>query len=197
MRRITVALAIALTVACATPTPTSTPTPAPAPGIDLSRVKEDAVKALYDASGRMRNPDREVQSISRENAGGFGGFYFDEDDPTVAYVYMKDITETAAAETAFRAAYAKDSEITRIVPVQTDHSLDELVDWLYDGVNALERAGIETASAGMRILDNRFAVNVTNENQMNKASVVLDAMGVPRSAYELGAGKWEALPDRD
>ena len=110
---------------------------------------------------------------------------------------MKDTTETAAAEIAFRAAYPKDDEITRIVPVQTDHSLDQLVDWLYDGVNALEAAGIETSSAGMRIMENRFNLAVTNASQLADAYTVLDGMGVPRGAYELGSGKWRALADRD
>ena len=147
--------------------------------IDLSEVKEDAVREIYDSSGRAKNPDRGIQSISKANAGGFGGFYFDPNNPSTVYVYMKDITETTAAETAFRAAYSKDSEITRIVPVQADHSLDELVNWLYDGVEALHAAGIETSSAGMRILENRFDLAVTNESQLGDAYAVLDGMGVP------------------
>ena len=194
------------TVSCASPTITVTPTPTPESTprptaiptpTPLSEVQEDAVREIYDSSGRAKNPDRGIQSISKANAGGFGGFYFDDNDPTIAYVYMLDITETTAAETAFRAAYSKDSESTRIVPVQADHSLDELVNWLYDGVEALHAAGIETSSAGMRILENRFDLAVTNESQLGDAYAVLDGMGVPRGAYNLGSGKWRALGDRD
>ena len=63
------------------PAPRGTSTSPTGSTIDLSKVKEDAVKELYDSSGKPKNDDRDVQAISKANAGGFGGFYFERTTP--------------------------------------------------------------------------------------------------------------------
>ena len=72
--------------------------------VELEEVREDVVRELYDSSDRMVNPDRKMQSIAKANDGGFGGYYFDENNPSTVYVYMLDVTKAAEAEAAFRAA---------------------------------------------------------------------------------------------
>ena len=98
---------------------------------DLNQIRERVVRDLYDSSCKVIDPYRQMQAISKENDGGFGGFYFDDDDPSIVYVYMKDLTKTAEAETAFRAAHARDSRYTQVIPVQDRYSMDELTDWFY------------------------------------------------------------------
>ena len=105
--------------------------------VDLNDIREDVVKDMYDASGKMINLDRQLQLISKDNAGGFGGYYFSDDDSHTVYVYMQDVTKAAEAETAFRAAQGKDAQYTRIVPVQGRYSMDDLVDWFYQILGSL------------------------------------------------------------
>ena len=72
--------------------------------VNLSDIQEDVVRELYDSSGKMINPDRQMQDIAKAGDGGFGGYYFDPNDPSTVYIYMTDMTKAAAAEVAFRAA---------------------------------------------------------------------------------------------
>ena len=73
--------------------------------VDLSDIKEDAVRQLFDDSGKMIDPNQRLAIVAQEHEGGFGGFYFHETDKSIAYVYMQDVTKTTAAEKAFNAAY--------------------------------------------------------------------------------------------
>ena len=74
--------------------------------VDLSQIKEEAIRALFDDTGRMINPDQKLAQVAKDHEGGFGGYYFNRTDKSVVYVYMLDVTKTDAAEAAFRAAYA-------------------------------------------------------------------------------------------
>ena len=56
----------------------------------------------------------------------------------------------ASAEAAFRAVYDGDRQITRIIPVQGDYSLDELVEWFCRLDVTLIEAGIHPSSEAVR-----------------------------------------------
>ena len=48
---------------------------------------------------------------------------------SIVFVCVRDITKMASAEAVFGAVYDGDRQITRIIPVQGEDSLDELVEW--------------------------------------------------------------------
>ena len=161
--------------------------------VNLSDVQEDAVKELYDSSGAMINPDRQMQSIAKDNAGGYGGHYFDDDDPSTVYVYMTDVTETAAAEAAFRAAQREDEEYTNVVVLQGQYSMADLVDWFYQTLQAFNRGGVDVNGAGLHPADNGFTFKV-GANDGDRAWAIIDELGVPRGAVTLQiGGGWTAL----
>ena len=163
--------------------------------VELGEVSEDAVKELYDSSGRMVNPDRKLQSVAKANAGGFGGYYFDENNPSTVYVYMVDVTKDAEAEAAFRAIQNKDAQYTRIVPVQGNHSMDDLVDWFYQALKAFDDGGIQVNGAGLRLRDNGFSFMLGGN--LDGAWAIIDELGIPRDAASLTMGEWELLADKD
>ena len=161
---------------------------------DLDRVQEDAVRELHDSSGRMVNPDRKMQFIARTNSGGFGGFYFDDSDPSTVYVYMLDVTKTAEAERAFRVAMGESSEYTRIVPVRGRYSMDDLVDWFYQTLKALDSGGIKVNGAGLRPRDNGFSFMIGSN--LDGAWDIIDGLDVRRDAVSLVIGEWKMLSDK-
>lgn len=163
--------------------------------VELAEVREDVVRELYDSSGRMVNPDRKMQSIAKANDGGFGGYYFDENNPSTVYVYMLDVTKAAEAEAAFRAAQNKDAQYTRVVPVQGNHSMDDLVDWFYQTLKAFDDGGIQVNGAGLRVRDNGFAFMLGGD--LDGAWAIIDELGIPRDAASLTIGEWELLADKD
>ena len=46
--------------------------------------REDAVRDLLDYDGNVINPDEQLAKIAQDQLGGFGGFYFDENDASIA-----------------------------------------------------------------------------------------------------------------
>ena len=168
--------------------------PSPIPDVvDLSQIKEEAVRALFDDTGRRINPNREVAEIARNHEGGFGGFYFHETDKSIVYVYMLDVTKAAAAEAAFRAAYNGDREITQIIPVQGDYSLDQLVEWYYILLGALNERGIRLAETSVREIENRIRIGLFDEDQIDDAHRIMESLGIPKGAAIVergGLNKW-------
>ena len=80
-------MAMSLVIACGVPTtPTATPAEAFPDRVDLSRVKEAAVRALLDSEGNVIDHNSRLASIAKDHEGGFGGWYFSEDKGTV-YVF--------------------------------------------------------------------------------------------------------------
>ncbi len=160
--------------------------PSPIPEVvDLSQIKEDVVKELFYSSGRMINPDRQLAEVARDHEGGFGGYYFDETDKSIVYVYMLDVTKTAAAEAAFHAAYHGDREITQIIPVQGDYSLDQLVEWFYILDRALIESGIPPARASVREIENRIRIGLFDAAQIDDALHIMERLGIPEGAVVL------------
>ena len=150
--------------------------------VDLSQIKEEAVRNLFDSTGKRINPNRQVAKIARDHEGGFGGYYFHETDKSIVYVYMQDVTKTAAAEAAFRAAYSGDRKITQIIPVQGDYSLDQLVEWFYILDGALIESGIPPARASVREIENRIRIGLFDADQIDDVLHIMERLGIPEGA---------------
>ena len=166
------------------------------PGIvvDPSEIQEDTIREMYDSSGRFIDPDDKMSSAASSNPGGFGGFYFDPNDPSTVYVYMKDTSRTAAAETALRAALHDDSQYTNIVPVNGKYSMDELVAWHRALLQSLDDTDIEVGATWMSPEDNAFRVDIANESDVDTAWGLVDGLNIPRDAVLLEVGgEWETL----
>ena len=171
------------------------PPPPDSDVVDLNQIKEDVVKELFDSSGKMINPDRQLANVARDHEGGFGGYYFHETDKSIVFVYMLDVTNTAAAEAAFRAAYHGSREITQIIPVQGDYSLDQLVEWFHILDRALIESGIPPARASVREVENRIRIGLFDEDQIDDALQIMERLGIPEGAVVLKEGYMELLAD--
>ena len=158
------------------------PPPPDSDVVDLSQIKEEAVRNLFDSTGKRINPNRQVAKIARDHEGGFGGYYFHETDKSIVYVYMQDVTKTAAAEAAFRAAYSCDRKITQIIPVQGDYSLDQLVEWFYILDGALIESGIPSARASVREIENRIRIGLLDADQIDDVLHIMERLGIPEGA---------------
>ena len=158
------------------------PPPPDSDVVDLSQIKEEAVRNLFDSTGKRINPNRQVSKIARDHEGGFGGYYFHETDKSIVYVYMQDVTKTAAAEVAFRAAYSGDRKITQIIPVQGDYSLDQLVEWFYILDGALIESGIPPARASVREIENRIRIGLFDADQIDDVLHIMERLGIPEGA---------------
>ena len=158
------------------------PPPPDSDVVDLSQIKEEAVRNLFDSTGKRINPNRQVVKIARDHEGGFGGYYFHETDKSIVYVYMQDVTKTAAAEAAFRAAYSGDRKITQIIPVQGDYSLDQLVEWFYILDGALIESGIPPARASVREVENRIRIGLFDADQIDDVLHIMERLGIPEGA---------------
>ena len=190
----TVALAVtAAAVACTHdngPPPSAEVTePSPIPEVvDLSQIKKEAVRALFNDTGRMINPDRQLADVERDHEGGFGGFYFHDTDKSIVFVYMLDVTKAAAAEAAFRAAYKGDREIAQIIPVQGEYSFDQLFEWF----NILDRALIESrippAESSVREIENRIRIGLFDADQIDDAHRIMEKLGIPEGAVIVEKG---------
>ena len=167
--------------------------------VDMSQIKEDAVRALYDSTGSRVNEKRRLANIATNHEGGFGGYYFHETDKSIAYVYMQDVTKAAAAEAAFRAAYSGDREVTQIIPVRGDYSLDQLVEWYYMLYNALaSRSDIETSGGSVRGTENRIYIGLRErKEQIDEALGVVEELGIPEGAVIFEQLVWQFLADKD
>ena len=163
------------------------PPPPDSDVVDLSQIKEEAVRNLFDSTGKRINPNRQVAKIARDHEGGFGGYYFHETDKSIVYVYMQDVTKTAAAEVAFRAAYSGDRKITQIIPVQGDYSLDQLVEWFYILDGALIESGIPPARASVREIENRIRIELFDADQIDDVLHIMERLGIPEGAVVVKA----------
>ena len=163
------------------------PPPPDSDVVDLSQIKEEAVRNLFDSTGKRINPNRQVAKIARDHEGGFGGYYFHETDKSIVYVYMQDVTKTAAAEAAFRAAYSGDRKITQIIPVQGDYSLDQLVEWFYILDGALIESGIPPARASVREIENRIRIGLFDADQIDDVLHIMERLGIPEGAVVVKA----------
>ena len=143
---------------------------------------EDTVRDIVDADGNIINPDAQLAAIAEEQPGGFGGYYFDETDRSIAYVYMRDITQTAAATAAFGAAYDGSRTITQIIPVQGEYAFNDLFEWFDALDTALVDGGVYPTSGAVMELTNRIVFGVRSEADLTSAQQVLRDSEVPEGA---------------
>ncbi len=163
--------------------------PSPVPQVvDLSQIKEEAIRALFDDTGRMINPDRQLAQVAKDHEGGFGGYYFNKTDKSIVYVYMLDVTKRDAAEAAFRAAYHGDREIAQIIPVQGDYSFDQLFEWFRILDRALIESGIPPAKTSVREIENRIRIGLFDEDQIDDAYRIMEKLGIPKGAAIITKG---------
>ena len=162
--------------------------------VDLSQIKEDAIRNLFDSAGRMIDPKQELAKVASDHEGGFGGYYVHETDKTIVFVYMEDVTKTASAEAAFRAAYRSGSrEITQIIPVQGRYSFDQLVEW-YDILDrALSESDIYPSTGGVRVLENRIRMGLLDAALIDDALKIMEGLGIPEGAVTLEERGYDRL----
>ena len=166
--------------------------------VNVDKVQEDVVRSLLEENGKVVNPDRQLARVAMEQEGGFGGFYFDETDESIAYVYMKDPSKVEAAKAAFRIAYAGGQrQITQIVPVQGDYSFDDLVRWYYALDKALVEGDIHTTSGAVQEIDNRIAFGVQDVSQIEEARRIMGELGIPEGSVVFRLEKIELLANGD
>ena len=119
--------------------------------------------------------------MARNHEGGFGGYYH-ETDKSIVYVYMQDVTKAPAAEAAFRPAYHGDREVTQIIPVQGDYSLDQLFEWFRILDRALIESGIPPARASVREIENRIRIGLFDADQIDDVLHIMERLGIPEGA---------------
>ena len=166
--------------------------------VDLSDIKEDAVRQLFDDSGKMIDPNQRLAIVAQEHEGGFGGFYHEG----IAYVYMqasyfqKRLTRPlptstcypnveprrSAAVKAFNAAYNGSRNITKIIPVQGDYSLDDLVEWLPIVAGALVANDIHPRSFWLSVQENRVRIGLASISQADDARQLVRDLEIPEGS---------------
>lgn len=165
--------------------------------VDLDTIREGAVRNLFDSDGRMINPEQRLAVIAKEHEGGFGGYYFDRTDKSTVYVYMKDVTKTAAAETAFRAAYSGDRQVSQVIAVQGAYSFDQLVGWFNILDSALIESGILPARASIREVENRIQIGLFDADQIDDVRRIMERLGIPAGAVAISENYLRLLADKD
>ena len=136
--------------------------------VDPDEIQEEIVLNLFDEKGRIVTTDERLARIAQEYEGGFGGYYFDDTNPSKAYVFMLDPGNIAATEAAFRAAYRGKRQITDVVPVQGDYSFDQLLEWFRILDGALVREGIRPATGATLEISNRIMFGLRDMDQVEK-----------------------------
>ena len=165
--------------------------------VDLDQIREDAVRSLFDSNGKLIDPRQQLAGIAEEHEGGFGGYYFHETDKSIVYVYMKDVTKTAAAEAAFRAAYDGDHQVSQIVPVEGNYSFKQLVDWFGTLDDAMIEGGIPPARASIREIENRIRIGLRDGGQIETVRGIMERLGIPEGAVVVEEDYIRLLADRD
>ncbi|MEX0762756.1 MAG: hypothetical protein WD208_10905 [Dehalococcoidia bacterium] len=152
---------------------------------DRSRVKEDIVLQLLDDDGFVIDENQRVGAISADNPGGFGGYYFSEDDQTV-FVYMTDPTQRAAAEAAVRAAHRRPLDGVSIETVQGRYTLRQLADWYKPLKAELNKHDVFPMMSSVRERDNRINFGYKDlESKRELIESVIVEFGVPLDAVHL------------
>ena len=165
----------------------------PVATVNLDEIKEQAVRDLFDDSGRMVTPDQRLARIAAEHKGGFGGYYFDETDRSTAYVYMLDPSQTEAAKAAFRAAYRGDRQVDRIVPVQGDYAFNDLLEWFHVLGTAMVENGIHPSTGGVYEIHNRIQFGLEDIGQATEARRIMSDLDVPQGAVVFEKDKIKLL----
>ena len=172
------------------------PGPEGEPSSRVDDIPEQTVRDLLDENGYIVNPNQRTARIAEEHRGGYGGYYFDETDRAVAYVYMLDPSEIASAREVFRAIYHGDRRITRIVPVQGNYAYSDLVRWSHALDRALVREGIHTTYGSLLGLSNRVGFGLADMEQELNARRLMQELEIPDGAVVFKEGDNQLLSSR-
>ena len=165
----------------------------PVATVNLDEIKEPAIRALFDDQGRMVTPDQRLAAIAAEHQGGFGGYYFDETDRSIAYVYMQDPNQSEAAEAVFRAAYRGDRQIDRIIPVPGDYAFHDLLEWFRVLDAAMVQNGIHLSTGGVYEIYNRIRFGLEDIEQETDARRIMSDLDIPQGAVVFKKSKTRLL----
>ncbi len=160
-------------------------------------IQEEVVRDLFDEKGRIVTTDERLARIAQEYEGGFGGYYFDETNPSKAYVFMLDPGNIAATEAAFRAAYRGKRQTTDVVPVQGDYSFDQLLEWFHTLDSALVREGIHPATGATLEIANRIMFGLRDMDQVENVHRIMQDLGIPKGGVILQEANPELLDGGD
>ncbi len=148
------------------------------------QVREDSVKSVLNSKGKVIDPNRQMASVASSHEGGFGGWYFSDDKDTV-YVFMKDTTKTAAARSAFEAAYSGRHAPANTVVVAGSYSLDDLSNWFYQIIEGLNAEGISFRSASIDHSGNIITIGLAEASHRDTARRIMEDLEIPTGAVEL------------
>ena len=178
-------MVVSLVIACGVPANGDSDTSAGTDPsrVDLSRVKEEAVRSILDSEGKVIDHNSRMASVANDHEGGFGGWYFSEDRGTV-YVFMMDTTKVKAAGVAFRAAYngQYDSANINIEVVEGTYSLDDLVEWTNQLTVGLLEAGVPWKVISVDHANNVISVGLVSADSFETAGQVRERLGIPEGA---------------
>lgn len=158
-----------------TPTP-DLPSPTPTP-------PEPAVR---EAQRRIATPGGIGEVVP-----GFGGFFLDAQDNSIAYVYMLDTTQQALAEEAARIMLGRerfDREIREVRVLQAQYSIGQLGEW-YALVSSSVHSVKGLVSTDLNEGENRIALRfVARPGVRQEVEALLDSLGIPREAIIIEVG---------
>ena len=144
--------------------------------------QEEAVRRDFDEDGKRVTPDDRVAKIAQEEEGGFGGYYFAENDPGHVYVFMKDTSKTAAARSAIESAYNGDVSITQISVVQGQYSFNDLLNWYRSLIHAIANDRIPMASGAVMESKNRILIGLPDMSRRSDIRDLMRELDIPSAA---------------
>ena len=144
--------------------------------------QEEAVRRDFDEDGKRVTPDDRVAKIAQEEEGGFGGYYFAENDPGHVYVFMKDTSKTAAARSAIESAYNGDVSITQISVVQGQYSFNDLLNWYRSLIHAMANDRIPMASGAVMEAKNRILIGLPDMSRRSDIRDLMRELDIPSAA---------------
>ena len=159
----------------------------------MGDIPEQAVRDILDEDGNVVDPNQRTAKIVEEHGGGYGGYYFDEADRAVAYVYMLDPSDTGAVEEAFRDVYRGNRQITRIVPAQGNYAYSDLLRWFHALDRALVREGIHPTYGSLLGLSNHIGSGLADMRQEQDARGLMRELEIPQGAVVFKEGNNQFL----
>ena len=148
--------------------------------LDVGDIPEQAVRDLLDEDGNIVDPNQRTAKIAEEHRGGYGGYYFDETDRAVAYVYMLDPSDAGAAEEVFRDVYRGNRQITRILPVPGNYAYSDLLRWFHAPDKAMVGEGIYPEYGGVLQLSNHVGFGLADMRQEQDARGLMRELDIPQ-----------------
>lgn len=155
--------------------------------IDLTKIKEDVIREMFDNDGNRINPKQKYIDAATDNPGGFGGWYR---EGTIVYVWTEDPSDQTATEAAFRQAYSGDRETTAIIPVQANHSYDKLWNWWKTLDSQMNMADITVTSSSVVSQENTIKVGLADLAESGIVKEIMALNKIPETAVTIVQMEW-------